>query len=101
MDVGGIGAVVVGAVADTGDTAGDCGCFIGVSGQFSDVWQGVREGEDKHCDGVVDGDPDKTGDGVGNLGANWCCSESGDEGNTCAGDKEMDSCRVEGGDVVR
>ena len=50
---------------------------------------------------MVDGDPDKTGDGVGNLGANWCCSVSGDEGNTCAGDKEMDSCRVEGGDVVR
>ncbi len=62
---------------------------------------------------MVDGDPDKTGDGVGNLSANWCCSESGDEGNTCAGDdnsggvvngagaKGMDSCRVEGGGVVR
>ncbi len=61
---------------------------------------------------MVDGDPDKTGDGVGNLSANWCCSESGDEGNTCDVDnivgvvngavaKGMDSCRVEGGGVVR
>ena len=78
------------------------------------MWQGCSEGEDKHCDGVFSGVPEKTGDGVGNLGsAKWCCSEGGDEGNTCAGDdnsggvvngagaKGMDSCRVEGGGVVR
>ena len=67
------------------------------------MWQGCSEGEDKHCDGVFSGVPEKTGDGVGNLGsAKWCCSEGGDEGNTCAGEgaKEMDSCRVKDGGVV-
>ena len=77
------------------------------------MWQGCSEGEDKHCDRVFGGFTEKTGDGVGNLGsAKWCCSEGGDEGNTCAGDdnsggvvggagaKEMDSCRVKDGGVV-
>ncbi len=61
---------------------------------------------------MVDGDQEKTGDVVGNLSARWCCNEGGDEGDTCAGDnivgvvngagaREMDSCRVEGGGVVR
>lgn len=98
-------------MTDSGNTVGDCDCFIGVSGQFSDVWQGFREGEDKHCNGVVNSDPDKTGDGVGDVSAKWCCNEGGDEGSTCAvdtfvggvygaGAKDMDSCRVEGGGVV-
>ena len=91
-------------MTDTGDTVGDCDCFIGVSGRFAGVWQGFPEREDKHCDGVFNGDPGKAGDGVGDLeSAKWCCSEGGDEGNTCAGDdnsggvvggagaKEMDS----------
>ena len=44
------------------------------------MWQGCLEGEDKHCDGVFSGIPEKNGDGVGNLGsAKWCCSEGGDE----------------------
>ena len=83
-------------MTDTGDTAGDCGCFIGVSGQIAGVWQGFPEREDEHCDRVVNSDSE-------NLSAKWCCSEGGDEGNSCAGDdnsggvvggagaKEMDS----------
>ena len=104
MDDGVIGVVVMGAVTDSGDTVGDCDWFIGVSGQIAGVWQGFREREDEHCDGVVNGDSE-------NLRAKWCCSEGRDEGNTCAGDniggvvkgvgvKEMDSCRVEGGGGV-
>ena len=59
MDDGGIGVVVVGAVTETGDTVGDCDCFIGVSGQFAGVWQGFPEREDRHGNGGVNDNPEK------------------------------------------